>query len=74
MFEGATAEQAHAVLAAAHHVVQAMPDDTDSRSGRGEGVVVAAGRLLFTPAIDVAPATLPRIEPQELSRAGGADR
>lgn len=71
MFEGATDEQAHAVLAAAHQVVQAVPDPADPRSGRGDGIVVAAGRLLFSPPVDVDPATLPRIEPQDLARAVG---
>jgi hypothetical protein len=66
MFEGATAEQAHAVLAGAHEVVKG--------TGKGDGVVVAAGGILFRPAVDVDPATLPRIEPQELARVVGANR
>jgi hypothetical protein len=74
MFEGATLDQAHAVLAAAHQVVQQVPDASDPRSGRGDGVVVAAGRILFTPSVDVDPASLPRIEPQELARAVGSNR
>jgi hypothetical protein len=36
--------------------------------------VVAAGRLLFTPAVDVDPKTLGRIEPQDLARAVGPHR
>lgn len=74
MFEGATGEQANAILAAAHQVVQSIPVSTDPRSGRGDGVVIAAGRLLFTPPVDVDPAALARIEPQELARAVGDDR
>jgi hypothetical protein len=74
MFEGASAEQAHAILAAANRVVQQVPAPGDPRSGRGDGVVVAAGRLLFHPAVHVELDTLPRIEPQELARAVGADR
>lgn len=74
MFEGATAEQARAILAAAYTVVQHAVDPDDPRSGRGDGVVLAASRLLFTPAVTVEPADLPRIEPRELARAVGADR
>jgi hypothetical protein len=74
VFEGATTEQAHAVLAAAHQVVQAVTDPADPRSGRGDGVVIAAGRLLFTPAVDVVPGELGRIEPQDLARAVGPNR
>lgn len=73
MFEGATTEQVHAILAAANQVVQKVGDADDPRSGRGAGVVVAAGRLLFTPGVDVDPLTLPRIEPQELGQAVGPD-
>lgn len=74
MFEGATGEQAAAILAAAHQVVQAVSDPDDPRSGRGDGLVVAAGRLLFTPSVFVDPAALGRIEPQDLARAVGPDR
>ena len=74
MFEQATSEQAHAILAAAHRVVQHIGNPADPRSGRGDGVVLAAGQLLFRPAVHVEPAALPRIEPQELARAIGADR
>lgn len=74
MFEGAAAEQAHAILAAAHRVVQLVHDGADPRSGRGDGVVIAAGRLLFTPPVDVDPQTLPHIEPQDLAKAVGANR
>jgi hypothetical protein len=74
MFEGATAEQSHAVLAAAHQVVQLVRDPSDPRSGRGDGMVIAAGRILFTPAVYVEPDTLPKIEPQDLARAVGANR
>ncbi|ULE35695.1 hypothetical protein K3G64_12950 [Mycobacterium sp. IDR2000157661] len=73
MLESATESQAYAILAAAHDVVQRVPVTTDPRSGRGDGVVVAAGRLLFTPPVDVTPADLPRTDPQELARAVGAD-
>jgi hypothetical protein len=73
MFESATDEQAYAILAAAHQVVQQVPVTTDPRSDRGNGVVVAAGRLLFTPSVDVTPADLPRIEPQDLARTVGGD-
>lgn len=71
MFEGATAEQAYAVLAAAHRVVQTVPDVDDPRSGRGDGLVLAAGRLLFSPPVTVDPTSLPRIEPHDLARAVG---
>jgi hypothetical protein len=74
VFEGATTEQALAVLAAAHRVVQQVLDPADPRSGRGDGVVVAAGRLLFTPEVFVDPKALPRIEPQDLGKAIGANR
>lgn len=74
MFEVATNEQALAILSAARRVVQLVPDPMDPRSGRGDGVVVAAGRLLFRPAVDVDIDALPRIEPQELARAIGADQ
>jgi hypothetical protein len=74
VFEGATTEQAHAILAAAHRVVEVVHDDADPRSGRGDGVVIAAGRLLFTPHVDVDPTALPRIEPQDLARAVGGNR
>ena len=74
MFEQATTEQAHAVLAAAHRVVRTGPPADDPRSGRGDGVVIAAGRLLFTPAVEVDVRTLPRIEPQDLARAVGDNR
>ena len=73
MFEGANAEQAHAVLAAAHRVVNDRANPDDPRSGRGDGVVVAAGRLLFAPALTVDVASLPRIEPQDLAKAVGSD-
>jgi hypothetical protein len=73
VFEGATAEQAYAILAAAHRVVQHVANPADPRSGRGDGVVVAAGRLLFRPAVDVDLSTLPRIEPRDLARAVGPD-
>ncbi|RFZ05475.1 hypothetical protein DSM43518_04044 [Mycobacterium marinum] len=49
VFEDASAEQARAILAAAHCVTQQTIDPADPRSGRGEGVVVAAGRLLLAP-------------------------
>lgn len=74
MFEDATHEQACAILAAAHRVVRHATDPADPRSGRGDGVVVAAGRLLFRPAVDVEVGALPRIEPQDLARAVGSDR
>lgn len=74
MFEGATQDQVLAILAAAHGVVQRTLDPDDPRSGRGDGIVVAAGRLLFTPAVVVEPAALPRIEPQDLGRAVGPNR
>ena len=62
------------MLAAAHRVVQAVTDRGRPRSGRGDGVVVAAGRLLFTPAVDVDPGELARIEPQDLAKAVGPNR
>jgi hypothetical protein len=74
MFETATADQAHAILAAAHQVVRLVPSDTDPRVGRGDGVVTAAGLLLFQPAVGVDPGALPRIEPQDLARVVGPDR
>ncbi len=74
VFEGATGEQAHAILSAARQVVPTMPDETDPRSGRGDGLVVAAARLLFTPAVEIDPVALPRIKPQELARAVGPNR
>lgn len=74
MFEDATDEQACAILAAAHRVVQHVCDAADPRSGRGDGVVVAAGRLLFRPAVQVELSALPRIEPQDLARAVGPNR
>ncbi|QYL28791.1 hypothetical protein TM48_03170 [Mycobacterium shottsii] len=74
VFEDASAEQARAILAAAHCVTQQTIDPADPRSGRGEGVVVAAGRLLFRPAVEIEPSGLGRIEPQELARAVGPDR
>jgi hypothetical protein len=74
VFEGASQEQVLAVLAAAHGVVQQTLDPGDPRSGRGDGVVVAAGRLLFAPAVTVEPSELPRIEPQALGRAVGSNR
>ncbi|WP_205873087.1 hypothetical protein [Mycobacterium camsae] len=74
MFEDANQEQALGILAAAHRVVRHVRDPDDPRSGRGDGVVVAAGRLLFRPAVDVEPAALPRIEPQDLARAVGSNR
>jgi hypothetical protein len=73
VFESATAEQAHVILAAAHRVVQRVPVPGDGRSGRGDGVVVAAGQLLFRPPLLVEPGALPRVEPQELARAVGPD-
>jgi hypothetical protein len=74
MFSGASDEQVHAILAAAHRVTQAVRNPADPRSGRGDGIVVAAGRILFTPSVTVDPASLPRIEPQDLARAVGPDR
>jgi hypothetical protein len=74
MFLDASAEQAHAVLAAAHRVVQEHPDPEDPRGGRGHAIVVAAGRLLFTPAVEVDPEDLPTMSPQALARAVGDDR
>jgi hypothetical protein len=74
VFDAATPEQGHAILAAAHRVVQQVGIPGDPRSGRGDGVVAAAGRLLFRPAIDVDLSALPRIEPQDLARAVGSDR
>lgn len=74
MFTGASDEQVHAILAAAHRVTQAVRNPADPRSGRGDGIVVAAGRILFTPSVTVDPAALPRIEPQELARVVGSDR
>ena len=74
MFEGATTEQAYAILAAAQRVIQSVLNPDDPRSGRGTAIVIAAGKLLFTPAVDVDPTTLPHIEPQDLGRAVGADR
>lgn len=62
------------MLAAAHRVVQSVPVEGDPRSGRGDAVVVAAGRLLFTPSVDVDPKGLPRIEPQDLAKAVGSNR
>ena len=50
------------------------PRPDDPRSGRGDSLVIAAGRLLFTPPVEVDPATLPRIEPQDLARAVGSNR
>ncbi|MHA7653595.1 hypothetical protein ACX9NE_27865 [Mycobacterium sp. ML4] len=72
VFEEATPAQAHAILAAAHRVVQHITDPTDPRSGRGDGLVVAAGLMLFRPAVQVEVSALPRIEPQELARAVGS--
>lgn len=69
-FEGATGEQAYAILAAANQVVQSIPVSTDLRSGRGDGVVIAAGRALFTPPVDVDPAALPRIGRHFTERKG----
>jgi len=74
MFEGASSEQARAILAAARQVVQLEPDPMDPRSGRGNGVVVAAGRLLFRPSVEIDVHALPRIEPQELARAIGTNQ
>lgn len=74
MFETASTEQALAILAAARGVVQLAAVPGDPRSGRGDGVVIAAGRLLFRPALDVEPAALEPIEPQDLGRAVGSDR
>lgn len=74
MFDGATTDQAHAILAAAHRVVQTSTDPDDPRSGRGTGVVIAAGRLLFTPTVHVDPSGLPRIEPHQLALAVGANQ
>lgn len=74
MFETATSAQALAILAAARQVVQLVADPMDLRSGRGDGVVVAAGRLLFRPSVDIDADALPRIEPQELARAISADQ
>jgi len=74
VFEGATTEQAYAILAAAQRVIQSVLNPDDPRSGRGTAIVIAAGKLLFTPAVDVDPTTLPHIEPQDLGRAVGADR
>jgi hypothetical protein len=73
VFESATEDQAYAILAAAHQVVQQVLVTSDPRSDRGNGLVVAAGRLLFAPPVDVTPADLPRIEPQELARTVGGD-
>jgi hypothetical protein len=72
MFEGATSEQALAILAAARQVVQLIHDPMDPRSGRGNGVVVAAGRLLFRPSVEIDVDALARIEPHELARAIGS--
>jgi hypothetical protein len=74
VFEGASTEQVYAVLAAAHRVVQHVRVDSDPRSGRGDGIVVAAGKLMFQPPVVVDVTTLPRIEPQDLARAVGLDR
>jgi hypothetical protein len=74
VFEGATTAQVYAVLAAARGVVQTVPVEGDSRSGRGDGLVTAAGRLLFTPAVAVDPTELPHIEPQDLAKAVGSNR
>ncbi len=74
MFEGATTEQVYAILSAAHRVVQLVPVAGDPRSGRGDALVVAAGRLMFTPAVVVDPEDLAPIEPQDLAKAVGANR
>jgi hypothetical protein len=74
VFEGATTEQVHAILSAAHRVVQLVPVAGDPRSGRGDALVVAAGRLMFSPAVVVDPKDLAPIEPQDLAKAVGGNR
>lgn len=74
MFAEATPDQALAVLGAARAVVDAIPDPDDARSGRGNALLVAAGRLLFRPAVDVDPVALDPVEPEALAAAVGDDR
>ncbi len=73
MFVHASADQAHAVLGAARAVIEAEPRH-DPRSGRGRALVVAAGRLLFVPAVDVDLDSLEPVTPEALARRVGADR
>ncbi len=76
MFAGATTDQALAVLGAAKAVIDTQPSD-DPRSGLGAGLIVAAGRLLFRPPLDVDPDTLDAVDPvppERLAQLVGANR
>jgi len=72
MFASATTEQAIAVLGAARAVVEARPD-TDPRSGLGRAMVVASGRLLFHPPVELDPDSLPLVGPEALAASIGGD-
>ncbi len=74
MFAAATPDQALAVLGAARAVVDVIPHPSDSRSGLGDVLLVAAGRLLFRPPADVDPAALVPVGPEALAVAIGGDR
>jgi len=77
VFVEATPDQALAVLGAARAVIEQHVDHDDPRSGRGAALLVAAGRLLFRPPVEV---DIDRIEalvpasPEALATAVGADR
>jgi hypothetical protein len=74
VFAEATPDQALAVLGATRAVVDAIPDPSDARSGRGSALLVAAGRLLFRPAVDVDPTALEPVGPEALAEVVGDDR
>jgi hypothetical protein len=70
MFVDASPEQALAALGAARAVIDAVPNP-DPRSGLGRALVVAAGRLLFDPPVDVDPVALVPVGPEALASAVG---
>jgi hypothetical protein len=73
VFAEATTAQALAVLGAARAVVESHLDPHDLRSGRGDALLVAAGGLLFRPAVVVDPADVVAVTPDALAVAVGDD-
>lgn len=73
MLAGATTEQAVAVLGAAKAVIEPRPTG-DARSGLGAALIVAAGRLLFRPPVDVARQAIHPVSPERLRYLVGGNR